>query len=157
MNSLFSTILLHADPAAAPADGGSGSLLKFITGGGIIGYIIVVLSVVAVAFVVIHFVQIRRNALVPAERVKGVRELVERGDLEGALEYATLPVGPVAVIVTARSPVVTPQAWVCCTASSSPPGPTSPATRPQPLVPDGPTTIRGPVIVSLFVTRTSRT
>ena len=91
MNSLFSTILLQADPAAAPADGGSGSLLKFITGGGIIGYIIVVLSVVAVAFVVIHFVQIRRNALVPAERVKGVRELVERGDLEGALEYATLP------------------------------------------------------------------
>ena len=91
MNSLFSTILLQADPAAAPADGGSGSLLKFITGGGIIGYIIVVLSVVAVAFVVIHFVQIRRNALVPAERVKGVRELVERGDLEGTLEYATLP------------------------------------------------------------------
>ena len=91
MNSLFSTILLQADPAAAPADGGSGSLLKFITGGGIIGYIIVVLSVVAVAFVVIHFVQIRRNALVPAERVKGVRELVERGDLEGALGYATLP------------------------------------------------------------------
>ena len=87
MTSMLTTILLQSDPAA----NGGGSLLKFITGGGVIGYIIVILSVVAVAFVVIHFVQIRRSALLPAERVKGVRELVERGDLEGALEYATLP------------------------------------------------------------------
>lgn len=88
MNTFLSSILLQADPAAGA---GSGSLLKFITGGGVIGYIIVLLSVVALAFVVIHFVQIRRTALLPAEKVKGVREMVERGDLEGALEYATLP------------------------------------------------------------------
>lgn len=88
MNSLITSILLQADPATGA---GSGSLLKFITGGGVIGYIIVLLSVVALAFVVIHFVQIRRTALLPAEKVKGVREMVERGDLEGALEYATLP------------------------------------------------------------------
>jgi biopolymer transport protein ExbB len=88
MNTFLSSILLQADPAAGA---GSGSLLKFITGGGVIGYIIVLLSVVALAFVVIHFVQIRRSALLPAEKVKGVREMVERGDLEGALEYSTLP------------------------------------------------------------------
>ena len=88
MNSLITSILLQGDPATGA---GSGSLLKFITGGGVIGYIIVLLSVVALAFVVIHFVQIRRTALLPAEKVKGVREMVERGDLEGALEYATLP------------------------------------------------------------------
>jgi len=88
MNTFLTGILLQADPAAGA---GSGSLLKFITGGGVIGYIIVLLSVVALAFVVIHFVQIRRTALLPAEKVKGVREMVERGDLEGALEYATLP------------------------------------------------------------------
>jgi len=88
MNTFLSGILLQADPAAGA---GSGSLLKFITGGGVIGYIIVLLSVVALAFVVIHFVQIRRSALLPAEKVKGVREMVERGDLEGALEYSTLP------------------------------------------------------------------
>jgi len=88
MNTFLSSILLQADPAAGA---GSGSLLKFITGGGVIGYIIVLLSVVATAFVIIHFVQIRRSALLPAEKVKGVREMVERGDLEGALEYATLP------------------------------------------------------------------
>lgn len=86
MDNAIPTILLQAQQSSS-----NGTLLKFITGGGIIGYIIVLLSIVAVAFVVIHFVQIRRNALIPAERVKGVRELVERGDLEGALEYAALP------------------------------------------------------------------
>jgi len=87
MQPLLTSILLQADSGGK----GGGSLLKFITGGGIIGYIIVLLSVVAVAFVVIHFVQLRRSALVPGDTVKGVRELVERGDLEGALEYSTLP------------------------------------------------------------------
>ena len=86
MTSALTTILLQS---AEPA--GGGTLLKFITGGGVIGYVIVTLSIVAVAFVVIHFVKIRRTALLPAERVQGVREMVERGDLEGALEYATLP------------------------------------------------------------------
>lgn len=76
--------------AAQDADGG-GSLLKFITGGGVIGYIIVLLSIVALAFVVIHFAQIRRSVLIPADRVKAVSEMVERGDLEGALEFAALP------------------------------------------------------------------
>jgi biopolymer transport protein ExbB len=89
MNTLLTSILLQSDAAGAAKEGGS--LLKFITGGGVIGYIIVLLSVVAAAFVIIHFVQIRRTALLPAEKVKGVREMVERGDLEGALEYATLP------------------------------------------------------------------
>jgi biopolymer transport protein ExbB len=87
MNMLTNALLLQAEADAA----GGGSLLKFITGGGVIGYVIVVLSVVAVAFVVIHFAQIRRSVLLPAGRVKAVQEMVGRGDLEGALEFATLP------------------------------------------------------------------
>ncbi|MFZ9914849.1 MAG: hypothetical protein ACO3IB_05855, partial [Phycisphaerales bacterium] len=85
MNSITGHILTLAEAE------GRGSLLKFITDGGVIGYIIVALSLVAVAFVVIHFVQIRRTVLLPAERIAAVRELVERGDLEGALEYSSLP------------------------------------------------------------------
>ena len=88
MQNLIPNILMQA--AEAESKGG-GSLLKFITGGGVIGYIIVILSVVATAFVIIHFVQIRRTALLPTEKVQAVREMVERGDLEGALEYAALP------------------------------------------------------------------
>jgi len=98
---------IHADPFAllpAPPRGdglvalllqeeqrGGGTLLKFVTDGGPIGYIIVLLSVVALAFVVIHFVQIRRSVLLPPEKIRATQEMVERGDLEGALEYATLP------------------------------------------------------------------
>lgn len=88
MHLFTQSLILLQDDAAKP---GGQSLLKFITGGGIIGYIIVVLSIVAVAFVVIHFVQIRRAALLPPDRVKAVHEMVSRGDLEGALEFATLP------------------------------------------------------------------
>ena len=87
MHMLNQAILLQADAEAS----GGGTLLKFVTGGGVIGYIIVVLSVVAVAFVVIHFAQIRRASLLPPGRVKAVHEMVERGDLEGALEFSTLP------------------------------------------------------------------
>jgi hypothetical protein len=50
MNSLITSILLQADPATGS---GSGSLLKFITGGGVIGYIIVLLSVVALNYLVL--------------------------------------------------------------------------------------------------------
>jgi len=85
MNSTFGHIFTLAEAESR------GSLLKFITDGGVIGYIIVALSLVAVAFVVIHFVQIRRKVLLPVERIAAVRDLVERGDLEGALEYASLP------------------------------------------------------------------
>ncbi|MDI9403875.1 MAG: MotA/TolQ/ExbB proton channel family protein [Limnohabitans sp.] len=95
MNALLPNILLQAAASgtSSASSGGSsgGSMLKFITGGGPIGYVIVLLSLVAFAFVVIHFVQIRRSALLPEERVRAVKEIVERGDLEGALEYAALP------------------------------------------------------------------
>ncbi len=88
MNTLFTHTLLQSAPDASSA---GSSALKFITGGGVIGYIIVLLSVVAFAFVLIHFVQIRRNSLLPPDKLKAVREMVERSDLEGALEYSTLP------------------------------------------------------------------
>jgi biopolymer transport protein ExbB len=91
MNALLPNILLQAAASGTSSASSGGSMLKFITGGGPIGYVIVLLSLVAFAFVVIHFVQIRRSALLPEERVRAVKEIVERGDLEGALEYAALP------------------------------------------------------------------
>ena len=69
----------------------SSSAMKFITGGGAVGYVIVLMSVVAFAFVLINLMQIRRSAMLHADKVKAVREMVQRADLEGALEYATLP------------------------------------------------------------------
>ena len=102
MQTLLSSDLMASTLASSRSDGivalllqdepgGGGTLLKFVTDGGPIGYIIVLLSVVALAFVVIHFTQIRRSVLLPADKIRAMQEMVERGDLEGALEYATLP------------------------------------------------------------------
>ena len=82
--------LLQAAANTAAPSGGT-SALKFITGGGAIGYIIVLLSIVAFAFVVVHFVQIRASVQMPRDRINAVKELLRRGQLEQALEYSLLP------------------------------------------------------------------
>ncbi len=82
-------LLQAAANTAAP--GGGTSALKFITGGGAIGYIIVLLSIVAFAFVVVHFVQIRASVQMPRDRINAVKELLRRGQLEQALEDSLLP------------------------------------------------------------------
>jgi hypothetical protein len=104
IDALFARALTHAPIAAfaptlaqttpAPADGASGpgaTLLKFVTGGGIIGYIIVALSIAAMALVVIHAVQIRKQTLIPPDKVRTLKEMLAEGQAEAALEYCLLP------------------------------------------------------------------
>lgn len=74
---------------AAPSTGGT--LLKFITGGGPIGFLIVALSIVAVALIVIHAIQIRRDSLIPPDRVNALKGLLAEGQVEAAVEYCVLP------------------------------------------------------------------
>ncbi|MDZ4831451.1 MAG: MotA/TolQ/ExbB proton channel family protein [Phycisphaerae bacterium] len=76
--------------SGAPAAAGS-TLLKFINGGGPIGYVIVALSIVAVALVVIHLLQIRRDSLIPPERLKALKGMLAEGQAETALEYCLMP------------------------------------------------------------------
>lgn len=65
--------------------------MKFVNGGGVVGYIIIALSVVAIALVVIHLVQLRRSALLPPRQVAELEGLLGRGDVDGALQYCLLP------------------------------------------------------------------
>ena len=67
------------------------SLLQFITGGGIIGYIIIALSIAALALVIIHLMQIRRKSLIPPEQIEAIDALLARGEVNGALEYCITP------------------------------------------------------------------
>jgi biopolymer transport protein ExbB len=67
------------------------SWFQTIQQGGVIGYIILGLSVIAVALIIVHLVQIRRSALVPPEPIEELDELLSRGDVGGALEYALDP------------------------------------------------------------------
>lgn len=101
MNPLPNLILQMAalaQPGAAPGAGASGdavqtgtSLLKFISGGGTIGYVIIALSIAAMALVVIHAVQIRRDALMPADKLNALKGMLAEGQAEEALEYCVLP------------------------------------------------------------------
>ena len=78
--------------AAATSGAGGSTLLKFITDGGVIGYLLILLSVVALVLVVIHAIQIRRSQLVPEEQIDDLQELLARGSSEEALEYCLQPV-----------------------------------------------------------------
>ena len=85
MNSLVSSMLATADPQ------GTSTLLKLINGGGPIGYVIILLSVVALVLVVIHAMQIRRTQLLPDEQTAALRELLSAGRAEEALQYCLQP------------------------------------------------------------------
>ena len=86
---LTSWFVAQADGADAAERGTT--LLKMVNGGGVIGYIIVGLSVVALALIVVHLLQIRRKVLVPPEHLERIDAMLSTGDLNGALEYSLDP------------------------------------------------------------------
>ena len=87
------------DALELPADGGEGTaeepaadetsdgaldytLVELIGFGGVVGYLIIALSFVAVALVVDDALLLRRNVLIPPGEVEELRGLVARGDFE---------------------------------------------------------------------------
>ncbi len=54
-----------------------------IQAGGLIGYVIIGLSVVALALIIMHLVQIRRNALVPPAQLEEIDRMLARGNVNG--------------------------------------------------------------------------
>jgi biopolymer transport protein ExbB len=67
------------------------SWLETIQRGGVIGYIIIGLSIAALSLIIMQLVQIRRNALLPPEQLEVLDEMLARGDVNGALEYCMSP------------------------------------------------------------------
>ena len=63
----------------------SGSLLKFVTDGGVIGYVIVALSVVALAVGAAQLALIRRATLLPRSLLEGCRRELAQGRIDRAL------------------------------------------------------------------------
>ncbi len=62
-----------------------------IQAGGIVGYIIIGLSTIALALVIMHVVQIRRDALLPPDQVDTIENLLSQGQVAQALEYCYDP------------------------------------------------------------------
>lgn len=79
----------------ALAQGGSSdagiSWLETIQKGGVVGFIIIGLSVAALALVIMHLVQIRRGALMPPGDLEQLDQLLSQGDVGSALDLCLNP------------------------------------------------------------------
>jgi biopolymer transport protein ExbB len=89
INALVFQLLPATVPGASPQRGMS--WLEMIQAAGPVGYIIIGLSIVAMAMIVMHFVQIRRSALLPPVQIDQIDALLSNGDIDGALEYCLNP------------------------------------------------------------------
>jgi biopolymer transport protein ExbB len=67
------------------------SWLETIQRGGVVGYIIIGLSIVALALIIMHLAQIRRGALLPPHQLEALDDMLARRDVNGALEYCMSP------------------------------------------------------------------
>ena len=75
--------------AAVEAD--TTSYLDTLWKGGPVGYIIIGLSVGALALIVMHLVQIRRCKLLPPEQLETLEDLLSKGKVQDALEFCVDP------------------------------------------------------------------
>lgn len=83
-----------ATTSASPTTGqqlGRRTLMDSIIAGGWIGAIIILLSIVAVAFMIEHAITIRKERLMPAAQLDQLEELIAAGKLREATEYCQDP------------------------------------------------------------------
>ncbi|MBX3389759.1 MAG: MotA/TolQ/ExbB proton channel family protein [Phycisphaeraceae bacterium] len=73
--------------AEAAAGASRRSLLEYIQAGGLIGYLLVLLSIVAVALLIAHLLKVRMSVMAPTEVVLGLEERLQRADTAGAIEF----------------------------------------------------------------------
>jgi biopolymer transport protein ExbB len=67
-------------------EGGNKSLGDVIVGGGLVGYVIILLSVISLALAIEHFVTVRRDKIVPPELIDEIEALFEEEEYQEALE-----------------------------------------------------------------------
>ncbi len=67
------------------------SWLDTILSSGPVAYLIILLSVVALALSVMHIAQIRRNSLLPGDQVETLDKMLGEGQVDAALEFCTNP------------------------------------------------------------------
>lgn len=84
--SMIELVLAQSETAAEGM-----SILEFIRAGGTIGYIIMLLSLVAVAMGVMHVLQIRESSLAPARVAEDLHEMLGHGRVDDAIEYCDQP------------------------------------------------------------------
>lgn len=75
-----------AQIVAAPGSSGKElTVLDYIRSGGPIGYVLIILSFVALGLIIAHAISLRRSRLVPEEVVERLAGVLRGGDLQGAI------------------------------------------------------------------------
>ena len=79
--------LAQTAQAAQTAPTGGVSVLELIAAGGTIAYLIIALSIAALALVVMHMMQLRESALAPPDLIDELDELLSRGEVDAAARF----------------------------------------------------------------------
>ena len=77
---------------------------KLLTGGGGIGYVIILLSVVGVALIIEHFINVRREKLAPPEVIDEIEQLFAEEQFQEALELCESEPGYLTNVMAAALP-----------------------------------------------------
>jgi biopolymer transport protein ExbB len=89
------SLLVFAGPVLSTVSGPDPAAVRTwwdtVLNGGPVGFIIIAMSIVALALCIVHFIQIRRPTLMPAAQLKAVDERLLNGDVEGATAYCMDP------------------------------------------------------------------
>lgn len=76
------------------------SLFDYIKAGGLVGYIIIILSIVALGLMIANFIWLQRSRLMPPPVVSALRQLVFAGQLLSAKEFCNKPENSCAITRT---------------------------------------------------------
>ncbi|MDX2147745.1 MAG: MotA/TolQ/ExbB proton channel family protein [Planctomycetota bacterium] len=80
-----------ASGATAASDANAKSLLDYINDAGLIGYVIILLSLVGLALVIASFIRIRRERFVPPEVSTNLHALASDNNIDGMVAYCDAP------------------------------------------------------------------
>ena len=87
INALLPLLYLQDAPAAHT----SRSLLGYINAGGVISYVLVLLSILAVAFMVTNVVMLRRSSMAPDHVVEGLEPLLADRNIDAVQAFCRVP------------------------------------------------------------------
>jgi len=107
--STFLVVFTTAGVAVAQDDAieASGVTIgQILNNAGIVGYLIILLSIVGLSLIIEHFVSIRRDKLAPPEIVDELETLLEEGNYQEALELCESEHNPLTNVVAAALPKI---------------------------------------------------
>lgn len=88
---LMPTLAQSGTPAAPEPSTSGHSVLQYVTAGGFIGYVIIMLSILGLGLAIAHFMQVRRERMTPPQAVDDLARLFRDNDMASAFQYCAQP------------------------------------------------------------------